>query len=159
MNSPRLSTVQIIDDLVRQWAQPPEILVVDDDEMVVKSLGDTLASLGLKVWSACTGEEAILAYRGQSEKRFQDSGVTGHPFDLIFLDMRLPGLSGMGVLKEIRAIWPTQPVVMISGNMMSCSGMTDFGPVAIDEKPITVQSVRIALAMHNIRMPINSRPL
>ncbi len=149
----RLSTVQLIDDLVCHWQIPPEILVVDDDPEIINILTDILSGLGLHVTSAASGEEAMERYREMYGMRFQDSGVTAHPFDLIFLDVKLPKMSGVDVLREVRKLWPPQPVVIISGAIDGLHGITRHGPVCIDEKPLTLEGVRLALAMHNIRMP------
>ncbi len=156
---PRFSTVQLIDDLVNHWSMPPEILIVDDDAAVIEILTEILSGLGLKVTSAQTGEEAILRYREMYGHRFQDTGATAHPFDIIFLDVKLPGMSGIDVLREVRKLWPPQPVVVISGSLESLYGVASHGPVCIDEKPLTVEGVRLALAMHNIRMPSMARRL
>ncbi len=151
--TPRFSTVQLIDDLVSHWSMPPEILVVDDEPAIIEILTEILTSLGLRVTSALSGEEAMQRFKEQYGHRFQDFGVTAHPFDLVFLDIKLPGMSGVDVLREIRKLWPPQPVVIISGALEGLYGITRHGPVCVDEKPLTVESVRLALAMHNIRMP------
>jgi CheY-like chemotaxis protein len=149
------NTVQLIDDLVRHWILPPEILIVDDDDILCDVLRKIISSFGLSVTTATTGALAVEHYQKMYERRFQDSGATTHPYDLIFLDMRLPDSSGMEVLQKIRKLWPPQPVVLISGHFTNITGITENGPVCIDEKPITIDSVRLALAMHNIRMPAN----
>jgi CheY-like chemotaxis protein len=146
------NTVQVIDDLVRHWIVPPEIMVVDDDDMLLEVIRKMLTSFGLSVKTATSGKNAVEIYQKMYERRFE-SGVTTHPFDLVFLDMRLPDLSGMEVLEKIRKLWPPQPVVLISGQFLNVTGITEYGPVCIDEKPITIDSVRLALAMHNVRMP------
>jgi len=156
MNLPN-NTVQVIDDLVRHWIVPPEIMVVDDDDMILEVIRKMLTSFGLSVSTANSGSKATELYQKMYERRFQ-TGVTTHPFDLIFLDMRLPDSSGMEVLEKIRKLWPPQPVVLISGQFLNVTGITEHGPVCIDEKPITIDSVRLALAMHNVRMPANLNP-
>ncbi len=154
---PRFSTVQLIDDLVCHWSMPPEILVVDDEPAVVEILTEILTGLGIKVTTAVSGEEALERYREMYGHRFQDSGVTAHPFDIVFLDIKLPGMSGLDVLREVRKLWPPQPVVIISGALEGLHGLARHGPVCIDEKPLTIEGVRLALAMHNIRMPSMAR--
>jgi len=77
------------------------ILVVDDEEVLQDVLGTLLKREGFRPIAAKTGEEALLAAERE-------------PVDLVLLDLMLPGMSGMEVLKQIRARDPEQVVIVIT---------------------------------------------
>ena len=78
------------------------ILIVDDDEVVRLSFLRSLAGARYNVEAVWNGIEALRAM----EQR---------PFDVILLDLRMPGLDGMSVLKTIKERWPESEVVVITG--------------------------------------------
>lgn len=78
------------------------ILVVDDEEVVRRSHLRSLASAGCRAEAAEDGLEALRV-------------MEQHPFDVILLDLRMPGLDGMEVLRTIKARWPDSEVVIITG--------------------------------------------
>lgn len=77
-----------------------KLLVVDDEETMVRSLSTLLAQEGYDVASAMDGPQALEAAR------------TERP-DLILLDVMLPGMDGMEVCRQIRA-WSTVPIIMLT---------------------------------------------
>src|SRR5678815_2464443 len=77
------------------------ILIIDDDAEIRESLQMLLASEGLDVDMASNGEEGVL--------RLEESH-----YDLVLLDLMLPGKSGMDVYKDIRRVDATLPVVIIT---------------------------------------------
>jgi len=79
-----------------------KILVVDDDEVVRLSHRRSLANAHCNVETAWNGIEALQAM----EQR---------PFDVVLLDLRMPGMDGMTVLKTIKEKWPDCEVVVITG--------------------------------------------
>jgi DNA-binding NtrC family response regulator len=79
-----------------------KILVVDDEEVVRLSHIRTLASIHCNVEVVPDGNEAI---------RFMEQ----HPADVVLLDLRMPGMDGMTVLKTIKQRWPDTEVVIITG--------------------------------------------
>jgi DNA-binding NtrC family response regulator len=79
-----------------------KILVVDDEEVVRLSHIRTLASVHCNVEVVRDGREALLVM----EQR---------PADVVLLDLRMPGLDGMTVLKAIKERWPETEVVIITG--------------------------------------------
>lgn len=81
--------------------QDAKILWVDDEIAHLKSHILFLEQKGLKVATATNGEDAIETVRNT-------------PFDLIFLDENMPGISGLEALAQIKAITPHTPVVMIT---------------------------------------------
>lgn len=79
------------------------ILVAEDDANIRETLADLLSGEGYEVTTAADGEAAIAAWRGASE-----------PFDLIMLDVMMPGKSGYDVCREIRASGSRVAVLMLS---------------------------------------------
>jgi DNA-binding NtrC family response regulator len=77
------------------------ILVVDDEAIVRESIGDWLKSAGYQVQTAETGEEALELIKKQD-------------FAFMILDIRLPGKSGIDVLKEVKGIKPEIKTVIIT---------------------------------------------
>jgi two-component system response regulator PilR (NtrC family) len=77
------------------------ILVVDDEEILQDVLGLLLRKEGYRPLFAKSGEEALLA-------------LDREPIDLVLLDVMLPGLSGIEVLRQIRQRDPDQVVIVIT---------------------------------------------
>ena len=78
------------------------ILVVDDEEVVRRSYARILGQMDCDAQSAADGEQALHAM----EQR---------PFDVVLLDIRMPGAQGLDVLKTIKHRWPASEVVIITG--------------------------------------------
>jgi DNA-binding NtrC family response regulator len=78
------------------------ILIVDDEEVVRHSHLRSLANTGCHTEAAEDGHEALRVM----EQR---------PFDVVLLDLSMPGLDGMDVLKTIKERWPDSEVVVITG--------------------------------------------
>ena len=66
------------------------ILVVDDDPYIQEALGDRLESLGYRVSRASDGKQALELIDHQDPQ-------------MVFLDIEMPGMKGLDVLREIRA--------------------------------------------------------
>jgi CheY-like chemotaxis protein len=79
-----------------------KVLVVDDDPAVRKSIDRVLTSKGYAVITAADGEEAL---RKLNEEKY----------DLVYTDIRMPGMSGLEVAEEVKARKPWTPVVIITG--------------------------------------------
>jgi DNA-binding NtrC family response regulator len=78
------------------------ILVVDDEEVVRRSYARILGEMDCDAQAAADGEQALHAM----EQR---------PFDVVLLDLRMPGAQGLDVLKTIKHRWPASEVVIITG--------------------------------------------
>lgn len=79
-----------------------DILVVDDEPSICLLLKELLTRFGHSVTTCQDGTSAV------------ELAAEQH-FDLAFLDVRMPGLSGLEVLKQIRQIRPQASFVMITG--------------------------------------------
>lgn len=78
------------------------VLVVDDDPVVGKSFDRVLAPKGYAVISAAGGAEAL-------------ERLAREDYDLVYTDIRMPGLDGIEVARQIRATRPWLPVVIVTG--------------------------------------------
>ena len=78
------------------------VLLVDDEEDFLKMLAERLESRGLNVTTAVSGESAL-------------ASVEGHEYDLIVLDLAMPGFDGIETLKRIKARQPDAEIIMLSG--------------------------------------------
>src|SRR5258708_2588071 len=77
------------------------VLIMDDEAEVRESLQTLLEMEGFEVETAVSGEDAL-------------SQMADRPFDLILLDLTLPGRNGMEILSEIRSHDSRLPVIMIT---------------------------------------------
>ncbi len=83
-------------------SEKTRVLIVDDEEIVCLSYLRSLTGPHCDVEVAWNGAEALLAM----ERR---------RFDLVLLDLRMPGMDGMTVLMTIKQKWPETQVVVITG--------------------------------------------
>jgi two-component system OmpR family response regulator len=108
-----------------------QVLVVDDTKNIRNMLSTCLEMEGYHVTAAADGNEALRLF--QAER-----------FDLAFLDIKLPELSGTSVLQRIRAMGIMTPVIIMTAfatvrNAVEC---TKLGAVAYLQKPFTAERVR-----------------
>ncbi len=80
------------------------ILIVDDEESVVKMTGKILGRLGYKTMEALSGETALEIYADKQEE-----------IDLIMLDLGMPGLGGKKCLEKLIELDPDVKVIIVSG--------------------------------------------
>ena len=83
-------------------SEKAKILVVDDDETVRLSYLRSLRGACRTVEAAWNGDAAVEAMKTE-------------PFDVVLLDLRMPGTDGMSVLRTIKERWPDTEVVVITG--------------------------------------------
>src|ERR1700733_8157421 len=77
------------------------VLIIDDESEIRESLQTLLEMEGFAVDTAVTGEDGL-------------AQMADHPFDLVLLDLALPGRGGMDILSEIRSHDSRLPVIMIT---------------------------------------------
>ncbi len=78
------------------------ILVVDDEELYRRSLQRILQRVGHQVSEAQDATEALNA-------------ISDQPFDLVLVDLKMPGLNGIELVRQIRDINPDLPCIMVTG--------------------------------------------
>jgi DNA-binding response OmpR family regulator len=79
-----------------------KILIVDDEPLVKDQFIDLFKKEDCQTIACGTGEEALIELKKES-------------FDVVLLDIKLPGISGLEVLKNIRDTDKKLPVIMITG--------------------------------------------
>ncbi len=112
------------------------ILVIDDDPEVVDILVTTLRDEGYGVLGALTSDEGLKLV------------ILSRP-DLVLLDIMLPGMNGIEVLKRIRSINPTIKVVMVTGNTdpVLAREALELGALAYVDKPFDFAYLKRIVAM------------
>jgi len=112
----------------------PTILVVDDEESILLSLGGLLSDEGFEIITASNGYEALKA-------------IDADEPDLVLLDIWMPGIDGIETLKEIKKNYPHIQVVMITGHgtIETAVSATKFGAFDFIEKPISFDKVIVAI--------------
>jgi CheY-like chemotaxis protein len=82
------------------------IFIVDDEKNIRLTMSQSLESLGIPIRTAVNGEEALQMIRGSSEIQY----------GLVFLDLKMPGMNGMDVLRRIREEWSKIRVIVITAH-------------------------------------------
>ena len=89
----------MIETATKMTTQEKKILIVDDEATIRRLLRQKLTSLGYHCEEACSSEEAL-------------GKLKTYTADLIMLDMKMPGKSGMDLLPELKASYPDTAVIM-----------------------------------------------
>jgi two-component system KDP operon response regulator KdpE len=112
------------------------VLVVDDEPQILRALTINLRARHYDVITAATGAEAL-------------ASAAAHPPDLVILDLGLPDLDGVDVVRGLRG-WCTAPIIILSGRTDSAdkvdaldAGADDYltKPFGVDELMARVRAV------------------
>jgi signal transduction histidine kinase/FixJ family two-component response regulator len=108
------------------------ILMVDDEEMIVRPGVEVLKRLGYKVLSAQSGQEALEIFERHKEA-----------IDLIILDMVMPGMSGSETYDLLKKIHPDVKVLLSSGYSISgeATEILNRGCKGFIQKPFTISDI------------------
>ncbi len=79
-----------------------KVLVIDDDEVVGRSFDRVLSNKGYDVSTVLNGKDAL-------------SNIEENNYDVVFTDIKMPGMDGLEVTERIKARCPWTPVVVITG--------------------------------------------
>jgi CheY-like chemotaxis protein len=121
---------------------PPglRLLLVDDDPVLVRSLRDILESDQHTVVVANGGSEGLEAFRAAVERN--------ETFDAVITDLGMPHVDGRLVAKEVKALSPQTPVILLTGWGQRLTAEDDVPPHVdcLVSKPPKLADVRGALA-------------
>ncbi|HEY7221335.1 MAG TPA: UDP-3-O-acyl-N-acetylglucosamine deacetylase [Candidatus Binatia bacterium] len=111
-------------------AAPKTILVVDDEDGVRESVREVLSDEGYRVVDTADGTQVLRIIEEQRP-------------DLVLLDIWMPQMDGIGLLKEIKTQEPDINVVMVSGhgNIHTAVTATKFGAFDFIEKPVSLDGL------------------
>jgi signal transduction histidine kinase/DNA-binding response OmpR family regulator len=120
-----------------QTAREPitgRILIVDDEERMVDSLAGLLSHAGHTVKGAASAHEAV-------------EWLAREPFDLVITDLRLPGPSGLDVLRHARSQDPDRPVIIMTAYASLEAAVAAIGEGAYDFliKPIDPRELKLTV--------------
>jgi CheY-like chemotaxis protein len=112
-----------------------KILVVDDELPVCRSIASALESEGYQVDAVLSGEEAL--------ERVRQNG-----YDILLVDLMMPGMSGMEVLGGIKERQPRPVVIMITGypTMKTAVQAVKLGAFDYLPKPFTPKELRVLVS-------------
>jgi DNA-binding response OmpR family regulator len=107
-----------------------KILIIDDEKDVCREFRDVLEEENHEVDTATSGKTAL-------------SMIQTMPYDIVFLDMIMPGMEGLKTFEQIRKVSQI-PVVAISGYLIPTKEkkMLDLGVMACLHKPLDLAAVK-----------------
>lgn len=122
------------------------ILVVDDEKSFTEEMCEFLKKLDYTCFEAGSGKEGMKILKSQD-------------IDLLILDVMLPGMNGLEVLKEVKALFPQLEVIVISGhgNMDTVITALRLGALDYLRKPLRHSDIQIAIERTRKFILLNQR--
>ena len=121
----------------------PRILVVDDDESLRRITALQLEEEGYQVKVASSAEDALII-------------LARSPQDLVITDLKMPGVSGVQLLKQIRTDYPETIVILVTafGTVESAVEAMKLGACDYITKPVNPDNLRLVVArsLENVRL-------
>jgi DNA-binding NtrC family response regulator len=121
---------------------PPKILLVDDEDRFRTTMRKMLSGHGLDVSDVDSGQAALDALSAQ-------------PYDVVVLDLRMPGLDGVQTLKAMKALHADLEVIILTGHasMDDAMAIMQLGGTEYLLKPCSVEELldKIELAVERRR--------
>ena len=110
------------------------VLLVDDEEEFVSALSERLMLRGIEVDSALNGEEAL-------------ARLVEKEFEVVILDVLMPGLGGLEVLKQIKSTHQNTQVILLTGHGSTREGIEGMRLGAFDYliKPVDIEEMLVKM--------------
>ncbi|NGP60704.1 response regulator [Paenibacillus thiaminolyticus] len=126
-----------------------KVLIVDDQNGIRVLLMEVFSSEGYSTYQASNGKIALNIVREESP-------------DIVLLDMKIPGMDGLEILKQIKKMEPQMKVIMMTayGELDMIKEATDLGAIMHFTKPFDIDEMRVAVNMtlqqdHSAENPAN----
>jgi DNA-binding NtrC family response regulator len=124
-----------------------KLLIIDDEKIIVEYLEILLEQEGFRIKTALTGEAGLELFRSES-------------FDLVITDIRMPGISGLEVVRQIKALDEDMEIIILTGfatidnviKGMRADGAFDYQLKPIDDVDSFLNSIARALEKRKLRM-------
>ena len=119
----------------QSWTEPPRVLAVDDEEVVCESIRRVLSEEGYDVTTTTRPREGLELIRKEV-------------FDLLLLDIKMPEVSGIELLREARSASPDTEVIIVTGYATIETAVEAIKLGAFDylEKPVSPPQLLVAAA-------------
>jgi two-component system, NtrC family, sensor kinase len=123
-----------------------KILIVDDEQAIVRLLSMSLKSDGYDTCTASSGEEALDVFENQSP-------------DIVVTDIKMPGMDGLELLKRIKERDPDKEVIIVTGHGDIDSTITalQYGASDFINKPVRDEALAIALERAQTKIRIREQ--
>ena len=124
----------------------PRILIVDDEEIIVRLLSMSLRSDGYETITAFNGEQGLAVFKSESP-------------DIVVTDIKMPGMDGLELLKKIKEIDIETEVIIVTGHGDIDSTITalQYGVSDFINKPVRDEALAIALERAKAKIHIRER--
>ena len=115
--------------------QQPKLLIVDDEERFCKSMVKILKAEGIIAKAVGSGEDALVE-------------LSGNEYDVVLLDVKMPGISGIETLKRIKAQGCNAEVIILTGHASMDIAMNciDYGAYDYLLKPCDVEEIKLKIS-------------
>jgi len=123
-----------------------KILIVDDEEIIVKLLSMSLRSDGYETITASSGEQGLEVFKEQTP-------------DIVITDIKMPGMGGLELLKSIKKIDSEKEVIIVTGHGDIDSTITalQYGASDFINKPVRDEALAIALQRAKEKIAIREK--
>jgi len=123
-----------------------KILIVDDEEIIVRLLSMSLRSDGYETVTAHSGEQGLEVFNSETP-------------DIVVTDIKMPGMDGLELLKKIKEIDPEKEVIIVTGHGDIDSTITALQLGASDfiNKPVRDEALAIALERAKTKIEIREK--
>jgi len=112
------------------------VMFIDDEEALVKLATETLTELGCVTVGFTSGAKAIEAFLADPEQ-----------FDVVITDESMPGVLGSELIRRMRALRPTVPILLVSGYLSPAviERAREAGATDVLKKPLLARELQLAL--------------
>jgi len=123
-----------------------KILLVDDEEIIVKLLSMSLRSDGYEIVTANSGEQGLEVFKAEDP-------------DIVVTDIKMPGMDGLELLKRIKEIDSEKEVIIVTGHgdIDSTIAALQLGASDFINKPVRDEALAIALKRAKAKISIREK--